>query len=176
MISEFTLRPKAQNTRAPYLIATFLFGAAAFFILYLVMEVYRGVVGLVSVAFITAAVFVYTRYVAPEYYYDIMVANGTPLFVVRQLTGKRFVTLSRIDLRTITSVTRLNAAERREHKTPTGYIKYNYTPTIGPEFVYMITSVSRYERAEIVIEANEDFADLLSRYANEARESYVDEE
>lgn len=176
MISEFTLRPKAQNKRAPYIIAALLFGAAAFFLLYLVMQVYRGVVGLVSLGFITAAVFIYTKYVAPEYYYDIMVANNTPLFVVRQLTGKRFVTLSRVELGSITAVCKLTSAERRAHKTPQGYMKYSYTPTIGPEVVYMITVVSRYERAEIVIEANDEFAALLLSYAKEAKESYNDEE
>lgn len=175
MISEFTLRPKAQNKRAPYLIAATLFGAAAFFILYLVMEHYRGIVGLVSLAFITAAVFIYTKYVAAEYCYDIMVANDTPLFVVRQLTGKKSVTLSRIELRTITAVTKLTSRERREHKTPSGYMKYNYTPTIGAEVVYMLTVVSRYERAEIVIEASDEFAALLTSYATEAREMYSED-
>ncbi len=175
MIREFTLRPKATNKRAQYLIAAFLFAAAAFFVLYLAMEHYKGLIGLVSVGFITAAVFIYTKYVAPEYYYDIMIANDTPLFVIRQLTGKRYVTLCRIELRSIMKVERFTAAERREHKTPDGFVKYIYTPTIAPEVVYILTSVSRYERAEITIEANDEFAALLLSYAAEARENYVEE-
>ena len=175
MISEFTLRPKATNKRAQYLIAACLFGAAAFFVVYLAVEHYKGLVGLGTLAFITAAVFIYTKYVAREYYYDILIANDTPLFVVRQLTGKRYSTLCRIELRSIMKVERMSATERREHKTPEGFVKYNYMPTLGPETVYLITSISRYEKAEICIEANDEFAALLTSYATEARESYVED-
>lgn len=175
MISELTLRPKATNKRAQYLIVAFLFGAAAFFVVYLAVEHYKGLIGLGTLAFITAAVFIYTKYIAPEYYYDILIANDTPLFVIRQLTGKRYVTLCRIELRSIMKVERASAQERREHKTPDGFVKYVYTPSLGPDTVYIITSVSRYEKAEITIEANDEFAALLTSYAIEARESYVED-
>ncbi|MBR7116269.1 MAG: hypothetical protein IKC87_00985 [Clostridia bacterium] len=176
MIAEFSLRPKAQNKRALYLLIAFAIGAAAFAIWYIATPVYRGVIGLGAMAFVIAAVFMYTKFIAVSYSYDIFIANDTPLFTVRQLTGKRETTLCRIELRGITSVVRMTPEERKGHKTPTGYVKYNYCPTIGPDVTYMITYVTRYEKAEITIEANDEFADILMRYADEARGNYVDDE
>lgn len=176
MITEFTLRPKAQNKRARYLFVAFIFGAVAFLILYAVIPSYKGVVGLVAVALVAAAVFMFTKYMASEYYYDITVENGAPLFVVRQLTGKRFTTLCRVELRSIISVEAQDARDRRTHTTPNGYMKYRYLPTLGPDITYLITVNSRHEKCEITIEANDEFAALLGRYSAEARELYAQEE
>ncbi len=176
MITELTLRPKPQNKRAKYLLIAFLLGAVAFAILYSVIPNYKGVVGLVSVIFIVGAVFMYTKYIAPEYYYDITIADGTPLFVVRQLTGKRFTTLCRVELRSIVSIICEEARDRRTHTTPSGYVKYSYCPTLGPDLTYLITVNSRLEKAEIRIEANDEFAALLRGYAEEARTLYTAEE
>jgi hypothetical protein len=41
---------------------------------------------------------------------------------------------------------------------------------------YRITTYSRYERAEILIEASEEFAGLLTAYAGEARSAREDNE
>lgn len=136
---------------------------------YLISPLYKGIIGIFVVAFITAATFLYTKYVAAEYNYDIMIASGTPLFIVRQTTGKKTTTLCRIELSSIVKVEREDTAGRREHKTPSGYLKYNYCPTLMPKITYLITSASRYEKAEIRIEASEEFAALLRSYAEEAR-------
>ena len=176
MITEFSLRPKAQNKRALYLLIAFAIGAAALALLYITIPLYKGLVGLGAMALVIAAVFMYTKYIAVSYSYDIFIANDTPLFTVRQLTGKRETTLCRIELGGITSVVRMTPEERGAHKTPTGYAKYNYCPTLGPDVTYTVTYVTRYEKAEITIEANDEFADILMRYADEARENYVDDE
>ncbi len=176
MITEFTLRPKASNRRALYLAIAFLVGAAAFMVLYFALPVYKGVVGVVAIALLAAAILVYTKYISPSFYYDITVVDGLPLFVVRQLIGKRYTTLCRIELRTIIKIEKQEKTERRAHQTPVGYVRYSYAPTLMPEVTYLITSVSRYEKAEITIEANDEFASLLSRYAEEARALYAEAE
>ena len=95
-----------------------------------------------------------SKYLASVYYYDITKdVNGTPIFVVRQVMGKRESTLCRIDIADIVSVAHETADERRGHKTPAGYLKYVYTPTLAPKETSRLTVVGRYESAEIVIES-----------------------
>ena len=59
---------------------------------------------------------------------------------------------------------------RHSHKTPKTHMKYVYTPTLDPDVSYRITTASRYERAEIVIEASDEFASMLRAYSLEAKE------
>jgi hypothetical protein len=66
--------------------------------------------------------------------------------------------------------------QSREHKTPYGFKKYSYLPTILPKVAYRMTSVSRYEKAEIMIEASGEFINLLRSYAAEARENFIEKE
>lgn len=171
MITEISARAKAKNNNAKILFFVFLILSAAATVLYLTVEIKRSLVGLVALIFITAAVFVYTKYVSSEYFYDVTFDyNRNPVFVVRQRTGKKDTTLCRMDLYAITAVQKQDKKQRSEHKTKYGYLKYNYTPTISPDETYLITVVSRYEKAEIRIEATEEFANLLLSYAAEARE------
>ena len=69
-----------------------------------------------------------------------------------------------------------DAKARGEHKTPYGFRKYSYLPTIDPQKSYRITSMSRYEKAEILIEASGEFINLLRAYSAEARDNYIEEE
>ena len=170
MISEFSVKPKAQNKNAYYYMYAFLLGAIVTLVIYFLIDRYKGLVGLGTITFITAAVFIYTKYIAAQYIYDITFdSSGNPVFVVRQQTGKKDTTLACIYLSGITSVVMLDKTERKNHTTPGGMIKYVYTPTISPDTVCLITYYSRYEKSEIYIEANTDFATLLMNYAIEAR-------
>ena len=170
MISEFSVKPKPQNKNAYYYMYAFLLGALVTLVVYFLMDKYKGLVGLGTIAFITAAVFVYTKYIAAQYIYDITFdSSGNPVFVVRQQTGKKDTTLACIYISGITSVGIFDKTERKNHTTPVGMIKYIYTPTISPDTVCLITYYSRYEKSEIYIEANSDFASLLMSYAIEAR-------
>lgn len=171
MISEFSARAKSKNNNAKITFFTLLALCVGVVALYLFTDRYRGLVGLGALALITAAVFIYTRYISSEYFYDITFDyNNTPVFVVRQRTGKKDTTLCRMDLYAITDVVRQDKKERAEHKTKDGYLKYNYTPTLFPSETYLVTVFSRYEKAEIRIEATEEFANLLLTYAAEAKE------
>lgn len=171
MISEFSAKAKSKNNNAKILFFALLGLAVATVAVYISLDKFKGVVGLFAVAFITAAVFIYTKYMSGEYYYDITFDyNGVPVFVVRQRVGKKNTTLCRMDLHAITEVVKQNKSERAEHKTKDGYLKYNYTPTLSPDETYLVTVNARYEKAEIRIEATDEFAGLLLSYAAEARE------
>ena len=175
MINEFYSHAKPSNNKAKKLFISLLAIAALICVLYLAIDRFKGIVGLFCVFAIAFAVFIYTKYVSAEYFYDVTHdSNGSPVFVVRQVTGKRSTTLCRIDLHTIVAVKRLSAKEKREHKTEAGCKKYYYLPTLMPESVVLLTVNSPSERAEIFIEVQDEFASLLRSYAIEARESRFD--
>ena len=171
MIREFSVSPKPSNKKARTL--TFLSFALSLviFAISAVIKHYSGVVSLFSTLFLITGILLYTRYISPVYYYDIMVdSEGTPLFVVRAVNGKRGTTLCRIGLFEIMRVEREDRATRRAHKTPKTHAKYVYTPTLDPDVSYRITTASRYERSEILIEASDEFAAMLRAYSLEAKE------
>ena len=145
--------------------------AFAFVLMSMIIPTYRGVVSFFGMGLLVAAITVYTRYVSPEYYYDITFdSEGTPLFVVRQIIGKRHTTLCRIGLGEIVKIEHETKDERNAHKTPYGFVKFNYVPTLMPNDTYRITTMSRYEKAEILIEASDEFVSLLRAYSAEAKE------
>ena len=171
MIREFSVHAKSTNKKAPMVFAACASLAFAFILMSMIIPSYRGVVSLLGMGLLVGAITVYTRYVSPEYYYDITFdSEGTPLLVVRQIIGKRHTTLCRIGLSEIVKIEQESAGERHRHKTPGGFVKFNYAPTLMPETTYRITTMSRYEKAEIIIEASEEFASLLRSYSAEARE------
>ncbi len=177
MINEFSARVKSSNNNARVAFFLLLGLSAAAFAAYFFSPQYKGVIGLVGIVLITAAVLIYTKYVSCEYYYDITHdSDGTPVFVVRQITGKRQSTLCRIGLSDIVGAEIESSAERRRHKTPAGYRKYVYFPTLMPESTCRLTVSNRYERAEILIEVGEEFKNLLLSYSAEARANFADEE
>ena len=170
MIREHYSRTKASNSNAKNLFYGLLCATAVLFVFYCTTPLYKGIIGLFCVAAITAAVLIYTKYVGVEYFYDITFdSEGTSIFVVRQVTGKRSSTLCRIDLSSIVKIERLDASARKAHKAEAGYINYFYLPTLMPESVLLLKVSSRNERAEIFIEASDEFAELLSTYSIEAR-------
>lgn len=141
-----------------------------------VIPLYRGLVSMAGVLLLTLALVFYTKYILPIYFYDIFIdSDGTPLFVVRQQTGKRQSTLCRIPLNEILRVEKQSRQQRREHKTPYEVKKYAYLPTLDPDEIYRITTSGRYERAEILIECSEGFAKMLTVYSAEARQLRSDE-
>ena len=177
MIKELTVHPKPQNNNAKIAFGIALGISFVGFAVYFMMDRFRGFVGMFALLTLVTAILFYTKYICPSFYYDITHDyENTPVFVVRQVIGKRQTTLSRIDLASITEVKRENKEERRAHKTPTDFRKYVYAPTLFPKTVYRITVRSRYEKAELIVECSEEFADYLVKCAAFARENYASEE
>ena len=172
MIREFSVKPKPSNNRARICFSLSMSLALAFILLSTFIPVYQGIVSLFGVASLTVGLVLYTKYISPIYFYDITFdSNSVAILVVRQQIGKRYSTLCRIALSDIVKVERENRKQRRSHKTPAGVIKYTYLPTLDPAESYRLTVSGRVERAEILIESSDGFADLLCRYAAEAREN-----
>ena len=177
MISEFSVRPKPRNNNAKIAFLIAILISAAGFVTYFFMERFRGFVGMFSLMVLVTAILFYTKYISPEFFYDITFDyENTPIFVVRRRVGKRDTTLCRIDIADIVSVDYETRAERRAHKTPSGMLKYVYAPTMLPPDVYRITVRGRYEKCEIIIEASEEFAKLLRDYSAEARSLRLSED
>jgi hypothetical protein len=177
MIREFSVKPKPSNNKARYAFIASMLVSFLLLMTSTLVSSYQGIVSLLGILFLVFALMIYTKYVSPVWFYDITYdTDGVPVFVVRQQIGKRHTTLCRIDLGSIVSVRKESAAERREHKTPQGVVKYTYMPSLDPAVSYRITTSSRYERAEILIESSEEFAGLLTAYAGEARSAREDNE
>lgn len=170
MINEFSVKAKPSGNKATVAFTVLLIAAAALVLVYSIIPLYKGIVGVGAMACICAAVLIYTKYVSAIYYYDITFDyRGEPLFVVRQVVGKRQSTLARLGLRDIRTVELEDSVARRAHKTEKGVRKYSYLPTLMPETVCRITAKNQYERCEMLIECSSEFAELLRSYAAEAR-------
>lgn len=175
MINELSVHAKPSNNKAKVAFWVLIGLAAADFVAYLLMRAFEvqksGLIGMLALVFITAAVLIYTKYVSPKYYYDITYdSDGTAVFVVRQIIGKRQSTLCRIGLAEIQRIDRETPDERRTHKTPFSHKKYVYLPTLRPGVTYRLTTRNRYEQAEILIEISDEFSNLLLDYVKEAKE------
>lgn len=170
MIKEFSVHPKPSNKKSKiFFLISFLISALGI-LLYLMMDMYKGIVGIFAILMLTTSILIYTKFIAVELYYDITFdTNETPIFVVRQLTGKRQTTLCRINLADINSVRHESREEYKRHKTPKGVRRYIYAPTLFPKEVYRVFGKNRYESYELIIECSSDFADLLLEYAKEAK-------
>lgn len=170
MNRSFSARPKPSNNNARIVFGITLGIAAIGFLFYFLMERYRGIVGTAALFVLVTALLIYTKFISPSFVYDVIDdGSDVPLFVVRQIIGRRVTTLCRIELSEIVSVKHETRAERRDHKTPRDYKKYVYAPTMSPAENYRLTVINRYERAEIVIEISDELAELLRETVKEAR-------
>ncbi len=180
-MKEFSVHPKPQNKRAYYTFYAMLGSAIIAFVPYFALDKYKGIFSFIAMIFIVAAIYIYTRYLSKAYYYDITAADdGEPLFVVRQLVGKRYSTLCRIEIATMVNIEHISRREGNKPERREGVNRYYYLPTMMPEDYYAITVSSPYEKAEVFIEGSDEFAAMLMAYAKEisdSRESiYGDEE
>lgn len=172
-MKEITVRLKPQNNNAKIAFGIALGISFVGFMVYFAMERYRGFVGVFALFMLVCAILLYTKYISPVFCYDLTFdSEQSPIFVVRQIIGKRQTTLSRIDLMDIASVEYENRSQMRQHKTPKEYRRYVYSPTLFPSEVYRITVSGRYEKAEIVIECTKEFADYIRDASLEAREAF----
>ena len=177
MFNEFSISVKSQNKKAKYAFGGCLGSALIFVIAYMNIPKYQGIVGIGALAFITAAIYIYNRYVAAEYGYDVTVDSvGRPVFVVRQKVGKRNATVCRIDLYGISSIEKLDKETRRNHKTEKGVLKYVYGPTLMPDTIYLISSRTSREKADLYVEATDEFASALREAVRLSREYVIEEE
>ncbi len=169
-MSDFSAQPKAQNKTAKTIMWVFFGVALVSAVVSTFLEHYRGVVGMVTLGALTTAILMYTKFVSVKFYYDIMVTGlEEPLLVVRQAVGKRNVTLARVALADIISITRESREQRRAYKKEKGIALYNYGPTMNPPVTYRVQVRNYAERADIVLEGSDEFFEKIREYASVAR-------
>ena len=170
MISSFSAHPKAQNKNAKIFMAAFFVLAFIALIVSMLMTSYTWVAGMVVLASLTTAILIYTKYVTVDFYYDVITDDvDEPLLVVRQQVGKRSVTLCRVPLADIMTVTKETKEERKNHKRERGVGLYVYSPTLSPSVSYRILVSNRYERSEVILEGSDDFFAKIKEISQEAR-------
>lgn len=173
MITELHLRVKPQNNKAKGLFYTFFVLSFVLFALSYAASAYRWISQMAAVGCLVTAILLYTKFISAIYYYEIMLdSSDVPVFVVRQQTGRRSVTLCRIALADIVAIERQSRDEYRRHKTDAHKVRYMYLPTLFPAVVYRLTVVSRYENAEILLEGSDEFAQHLKAASDVARTEY----
>ena len=170
MIQEFAVRPvpKNQNARRVFFI---LLGAAAIaVILSYFVSAYKGIVQLGALILLVVSVLIYSRYLGSSYSYEVAHdSEGTPIFLVTQLSGKRRTALCRVDLSDIVSIEALTGEQYRSYKPESGFRRYNYTPTMGPDTVHLMKVCSRTEKAVVFLELSEEYRAMLLSFAEEAK-------
>ena len=119
----------------------------------------------------------FTKYVSVAFYYDIIAEDvDTPMFIVRQHVGKRDVTLCRVDLADIVSVKRETAKERKAHVREQGTAYYVYAPTLNPPVSFRMRVNNAREHAELILEGSDEFFEMITALAAEARALRQDDE
>ena len=128
MIRDFSVRAKHSNNKARALFIIFMVCSFLTVMLSALIAEYKGVFTLAGAVLLSVALLLYSKYIAPVYFYDVSADSaGVPLLIVRQQVGKRQSTLCRIALSDITKIEREDSKQRREHKTPQDFRKYSYS-------------------------------------------------
>lgn len=160
------LEPKSMSVKAKNNAArSVLFGLLGTSAILVAAAMYSpkltGLIWMVALGFITATIYVYNRHVGSEYYYDIGMDGGKESLVVSMRVGKTLKTLARLDISSVTEVRRMTRKEFRSHKCERGVFKYPYFPTMFPTEVYLVSVRSEFEKIDLFLELNEDFAKAL---------------
>ena len=174
MIAPITITPKPENSKAKMLVAALGALGGLIFLFGMWAERYSGVISLVGMLLIVAAITISVRYIMSRFVYEITELEGEWLFVVAQYSGKRYTTLCRIGLHSVVSIEKVSAKDKK--KDDREYTRYAYIPTVMPDSYYVMTVVSRYEKAKISLQLTDGMAEQLRLYAKEARELCIEEE
>ena len=163
-MKELFYTARSGNNIAKNVLFGLLGTAAIFVVAAYVSPILTGIIWMVALGFITAAIYVYNRYVAAEYCYGITNDGGIPSFTVSMKVGKTSRVMARIDLSSITEVKKMSREEYRAYKPEKGIIRFPYFPTMFAETVYVVASRSEHESADIVVECDESFATALENF------------
>ena len=167
MISPFFINPKPENNKAKAFVGTLGSLGGAIFIVSMYIERYRGVVALVAMMLIVAALTISVKYILSEFTYEITNADGDWLFIVGQRSGKRCTTLCRVGLAFVTSIEKKKRGEDKEKGAD--YQRFSFIPTLMPESYYVMTVEHRGDKSKIALQLTDPMADLLRTYVAEAR-------
>ena len=164
MINEMTYFAKAKTKTAKYVLFGLLGTAMLLIAATYLAKRYSGIIWVLALGFITATIYVYNKYVASEYRYEIVNCDSKPAFTVSMRVGKTERTMVRLDLCDVTEIRKMSRDEYRSHTCEKGVLKYSYFPTMFAQEVYFVCVRSEYEKADLFIEIDEEFASKLDLY------------
>ena len=171
MNNEFSYSATPRNKVAKYVLLGLLGSAGIFVTAAIITPKYSGLVWMVAFVFVVASIYVYNRYVGAQFCYSVENVD-THSLVITQRVGKTVRTMARLDIDSIQDVSYMTYKELRAHKCPKGVVKYYYYPTMHPQGLYLVTVRSRYEVAEVFIEADEAFASALKHIVDNRPEGF----
>ena len=176
MINEMSVHARSTNKKANLVVAACFISTFILLIVSALVDAYRGLFSMLIFIFMISTIFFYTKFMAARYVYDLTTdEKGAPILITRNIIGKRETTLMRIDLGTVASVERVSREELKKYRPETGgVLRYVYSPTFLPDSLLFIKSRSSYEKADILIEAPDEFGDLIRRTAEYVKEKYGD--
>lgn len=163
MYNEISMTVRSQTKASRYLLIGLIGTALMLIGIAFVFIEYSRYAWVLALCFIMMSIYVYNRYVGSEYTYMISVDSGSPTFTVNMRVGKTIKTLARIDVYSINEVRCLSGRDLRRFKSKRGVTKYPYYPTINPDRVYLISTRSADESADLIIEVSDEFAKELKR-------------
>ena len=168
-ILPFSYRRLADKRRAFPLFFILIGVSAALVVASMISPKYKGVISLVSICTMTAAVMVYVRYIVSDYTYSVREGENKQSFLIfTKIVGKRQSMMGCIPLYSIKSIEKFTKDELKNEKVPKGVHKYNFAPSFAPDIVYVIKAQTRTVNYFVVIEGTDELRDRLLEYSRYA--------
>ena len=168
-IIPFSYRRLADKRRAFPALFTLIGVSAVLVIASMITPKYSGVVSLVSICTMTAAVMIYVRYVVSDYTYSVREGeNHQSYLIFTKVVGKRQSMMGCIPLYAIKSIEKFTNDELKQQKIDKGTHKYNFAPSFAPDAVYVIKAKTRTVSYFVVIEGTDELRDRILDYTKYA--------
>ena len=165
-ILEFTFRPVADKRFSVGAFIISLALAAAAVVASVLAETKKGLISLAAVIVICYAIYLFTRYIIPEYAYAVVYdSEENPNFVVTKRIGKSVTTLFNMPLYEIYKIELETDLQRRKHTVPYGTQKFNFAPSLMAKSCYRIYAKNRSLTREFLIEGTSALAERLRSYS-----------
>ena len=166
----YEFRPQRTNNRAQNLIILLFVGAAALFgLTFLLREFpFLWAIQLFAMLLVVAAIFLVTRYLMKAYEYAVIPSEGGADLTVTEVSagGKRRITVCRISLSGIESVTVVEGSDERIRARRRAGKIYDYRPDVSPDRSLMAVAKEGGEELCILFAYGEEFLRILETYTN----------
>lgn len=168
-IIPFSYRRIADKKRAFPLFFVLIGISVALVISYMISPKYRGVIGLVAICAMTAAMMVYLRYVISDYTYSVREGEDNQAFLIfTKIVGKRQSMMGCVPLYAVQSIEKFTKEELKAQKIDKGTQKYNFAPTFSPDVVYAIRAQKGSVKYFVVLEGTDDLRNRILEYSRYA--------
>lgn len=170
--------PRKTNKKAMYLVLMLLIGGVAvLFSSTLIMRSFRWIFQLIGIGFMTASIFLLTRYISKSFIYGIEQGHkeGYEL-TVTEVQGKRRITVCRLTVALMSGVETVEASDEQKREAIKKKIKeegrqpFNYCTDIAPASVCYVFSEECNEKVAVVFQPDETIMSYLSSVKNDTED------